>query len=258
VTRSTVVGALLAVLALGGAGLWAWSERAAEAREREAAAARRAEERRTEAEAHWAAVREESRPILPAVAGGLALGMPRSEVLERVGGLAPMGGDAARSDDRDLEAYATNLPGGRRMVALFGRDDARLKRVQLLGTLPGPQALGPHLQALNDTYGRPSGSWDCPVTGQHPLPTRRFTWRGEHVVLVAILLVVGDRVSTTLDVAEIDRVAASLRRSRCHPTASEDLGEIPRADPRVIQAQLPPGGGPRPAPAARGNAAAVP
>ena len=90
----------------------------------------------------------------------------------------------------------------------FGKGSGRLVRIQVMSMLPGPEAVGPHLTAMLETYGRPTGAYNCPDTGG--VPTRRFTWRRAQTALADIFLVYGDRVSVTLDIAPAGGRGASL------------------------------------------------
>ena len=196
-----LVGFVLLGSALGGYAWWrshedAEAERRAE--ERRAEREERRAEREERAEENLEALREESSRLIPEQLGGLALGMPKSEVREIRPRLSP------------------RLEGG----------DAALGLTSMEERLPSAQALEAHLTAMIETYGTPTGIWDCPDTGG--VPTRRFTWREAETALADILLIYGNRISQTLYIAPESIIGMSLQRASCRPVRSpEQLANFP-------------------------------
>jgi hypothetical protein len=88
----------------------------------------------------------------------------------------------------------------------------------VLSVLPSVEAFTAHFTAMLDTYGQPTGAWDCPDTGG--VPTRRFTWRRARTTLADIFLLYGERISVTLYIAPTEVIGASLARSNCQPVQS--------------------------------------
>ena len=208
----------------------AQAERAAEeerAREREAEAAARDEQR---AEA-LRELREESAELIPDVLGDLALGMTRDELRAVRREVRPRIGGAP--DPLGLTYMEEQLPN--RSQVVYGLDtEGRLAQLQILSVLPSAGALEAHLTAMIETYGRPSGIWDCPDTGG--VPTRRFTWRRAETALADILLIYGNRISQTLYIAPQGMIGASLRRAACRPVQSTaQLENFPVTTVEAIQ-----------------------
>ena len=94
-------------------------------------------------------------------------------------------------------------------------------------------AIAPHLAAMNDQFGAPTGIWDCRDAGG--IATRRFTWRRSHVGLADILLVYGDRISVTIYVTTNEQMTSSLERARCAPTPADRIDQFPTSSPVEIQ-----------------------
>jgi hypothetical protein len=90
-----------------------------------------------------------------------------------------------------------------------------------MSKLPDAAALEPHLAAMTERYGSPTGVWRCPDTGG--VPTLRFTWRGNITTVSDVLLIHPGGVSVTLYIAPSERIHESLRRGACRPTSREDL-----------------------------------
>lgn len=227
-SRETLVALGVALLAvLGGGYVWSvWTESAEE--ERRVEREERREARRGEALAQLEELRDETRALLPELLGGVALGMS----LEDVRGLrhSAMSREDRRSEgDPYLSLWHERLPNGAEVM--YGFDDRvdLLMQVQIMSMLPDTSAIAPHLAAMNDTYGPPTGIWNCPATGD--VPTRRFTWRrAESAVSDIFLILPNGRVSVTLYVATSERTAQSLARSGCHPATPEELETFPVAD----------------------------
>lgn len=220
-----VVGIALAL----GAGAWAlhaWSEA-----EDEAARARARERWRAQSEERLRRLREESARMMPDVLEGIALGMTLDEVRTRRGrALVP----SPPQGDRELAMHVEHLENGGRVVYGFSRGAQRLVQVQVLSLLPTHDAIAPHLVAMNERYGRPTGIWDCPMTGD--VPTRRFTWRGSTTTVSDVFLLYGERVSVTLYIATSEQIGRSLAMAGCTPVPAERVHTFPVASPERIRA----------------------
>ena len=204
---------------------WAEERSAEEARER------REEERARVEEEQRRELREEATSLMPEVISGVALGMTREEVREVRGA-----NEVPPAHPREVPALdflEEQLANGGEVVYGFDRQSGALAQVQVLSMMPTLQGIAPHLAAMNERYGTPTGVWDCPDTGG--VPTRRFTWRHAEVTVSDVFLVYGDRVSLTLYVTSTESTAASLQRSRCHPVPREQLDRFPVARPEALQ-----------------------
>ncbi len=233
-SRATVWWVLGVVsVAAGGGYLW-WS--AEEQARGEAAREREREERRVEREERreqaLAALREESGELIPLE--GLALGQSRDEVRAVRDQIRPRIREAGEQSPLGLTFMEERLPNRSEVVYGFDRED-RLAQIQIMSVLPSAGALRAHLTSMIETYGRPTGVWDCPNTGG--VPTRRFTWRRAETALADILLIYGDRISQTLYIAPDAVIGASLQRSACQPVRSEEqLASFPITTVEQIQA----------------------
>ena len=225
--RGWIVFALV-LLAIGGVvwGIRAWID-AEERAETERAEARR-QERLADAERRVLRLIEESRALLPDVVEGAALGLTLDEVRAARPGLAP-----ARADRGELLMFEERLPNGGQAMYGFDRPSGRLVQVQILSLLPTTAAISPHLAAMRDRYGTPTGVWDCPITGG--VPTRRFTWRGSQTTVSDVFLIYGERVSQTLYIATTEQIGRSLRMAGCAPVSGDRIAEFPVASPEQIQ-----------------------
>lgn len=202
-----------------------------EAERIEAAEAR--EERQRAAHAReLEAAQSESREALAGVLDGVALG----DTLSEVRAARPQGAvEPARAhSDPGFRLFQEQLANGAQVIYAFDEESDRLARVQMLSLLEGGEGFGPHLAALTERYGAPTGIWDC--TDDTGLSTRRFTWRREHVALADVMLIYGARISLTFYVTTNEQMARSLRRSGCSPTSRERLDEFPIMTPEQIQA----------------------
>lgn len=242
-SRRTLAWTLGGVVLVAALGAWWWweaeeAERARVTADRQAAAAE-AEERRREIDERIGDLREESQDLMPSMLQGIELGMELDEARE----VRPrMEADPASQDPAEphLMMFEERFANGARAVYVFERESELLQRVQVLSLLPGVEAIAPHLTAMNERYGSPTGVWECPQTGG--VPTRRFTWRHGDVTIADIFLVYGGRVSQTLYVAPTEVIGLSLRRSRCRPVRDRDeLERFPVADPDELEDD-PPGG----------------
>lgn len=200
--------------------------------ERVAAAAER-EERSRAAHAHELDdARQESRQALAGVLDGVALGDTLAEV--RAARPDHAVEPARAHSDPGFHLFQEHLPNGAQVIYAFDEESDRLARVQLLSLLEGAEGFGPHVAALTDRYGPPTGLWDC--TDDTGLSTRRFTWRQEHVALADVMLVYGSRISLTFYVTTNEQMARSLRRSGCRPTSREQIDQFPIMTPEQIRA----------------------
>ena len=100
-----------------------------------------------------------------------------------------------------------------------------MRTLLCLSLLPGTEAIAPHLTAMNEQYGRPTGIWDCPDTGG--VPTRRFTWRHSETTIADVFLIYRGRVSVTLYIAPSSTIGASLQRAQCRPAAPDAIATFP-------------------------------
>lgn len=230
-SRETLTALAVVVLVVGGAilgyGLWADHQAAAEQAARDARhAAREAQEA-----AELAELREESADAMPEMLEGIALGQSADEV-RRARPPRALSPSTSHSDP-DLQLFEEHLPNGAEIMYGFDADDGTLVQVQVLSLLPTLDGLVPHLAAMNERYGSPTGIWDCPMTGG--LPTRRFTWRRSHTTIADVMLIYGGRISLTLYISTSDAMGVSLRRSGCHPTPADQLDQFPTASPEEVQ-----------------------
>jgi len=242
-SRATLVAAFV-VLALCGGGVWGYVEWDAR-RQSEAAEARRvareadARERREQAIAWVAAVQEESKEKMPPMLEGLGLGMTLDEVRH----LRPQSQPHPTAREPGKLFLGERLRNGAEVVYGFEARSRRLLQIQIMSRMP-VEGVGPHLAAMNEEYGRPTGIWDCPQTGG--VPTRRFTWRGSEVALADIFLVHPGGVSVTLYIAATETIGLSLRRSACHPVEGDAIGTFPTATAEQIDDVQPTLAGPQP------------
>lgn len=226
-----LAGLVVLGAAVGGYSWWRSEEDRRVQQERAADRERRSTEREERAQENMEALREESADLIPEQLGGLALGMSKEEVRERRPGLRPRleGGDAALG----LTYMEERLPNNAEIVYGFDRAD-RLAQVQMMSVMPSAEALSAHLTAMIETYGSPTGIWDCPDTGG--VPTRRFTWRRAETALADILLIYGNRISQTLYIAPEAIIGASLQRASCRPVRSEEqLANFPTTTVEQLQ-----------------------
>jgi len=232
-SRATVSAALV-VLALFGGGIWgylAWDDHrqaeAAEQRRVEREAATRVRQERAIA---WvAAVQEESKEKMPPMLAGLGLGMTLDEVRHLRPSVQPRPGPP----EPGKILIEERLANGAQVVYGFEAQSRRLLQIQIMSRMP-VAGIAPHLAAMSEQYGRPTGIWDCPQTGG--VPTRRFTWRGSEVALADIFLVLPGGVSVTLYIAAADTIGESLRISACHPVEGDAIASFPVASPEQVQA----------------------
>ena len=236
------------VVALVAAGLlfWLWQAREeAEVNAAALAAQARREERDRRTEGRWERLREESAQLIPSLLGGeVYLGMSMDDARRARPDL--LRSTDQNPDEPDLVLLEERFQNGARAVFAFERESQRLQRVQVLSMLPSADAIAPHLIAMNEQYGSPTGIWDCPQTGG--VPTRRFTWRHGQTTVADVFLVYGGRVSVTLYVAPTGIIGRSLQMAACHPITREELDSFPVASPEQMMQDQPvaPGGRGRP------------
>jgi hypothetical protein len=236
-SRSRTITAVVA-LCLGGAGVLGYLRWQDAEDERRAGEARRDERERRDREQEerreqaLAELREESAGLIPPMLGEIALGMSKDELRAERAATRPRL-DAADRDPMGLTWLEERLPNGSQVV--YGFDaESRLAQLQIMSVLPSGEALTAHMTAMIETYGRPTGIWDCPNTGG--VPTRRFTWRRAETALADILLIYGDRISQTLYIAPEGIIGASLRHASCTPVRSEEqLVSFPTTTVEQIQ-----------------------
>ncbi|MBX7195656.1 MAG: hypothetical protein K1X94_26605 [Sandaracinaceae bacterium] len=225
--RSTVV--TLSVLVLGALafGGWMWWQDA----EAERARVEREERREREQAVRLVRQREESMSLMPEALTGVALGMTVEEVRATGHRLEPS--SSRPPEGLELTMYEERLTSGAQMMFGFSRGSGHLQQIQVMSLLPRVEAIAPHLQAMNERYGTPSGIWDCPDT--QGLPTRRFTWRHAQTAISDVFLLYNGRASLTLYIATPDTIGRSLRMSHCAPVPRERLDQFPTASPEQIQ-----------------------
>ncbi len=225
-------------LALGGGfGVLAYLDAQEAARQQEARRAR--EERRRARERQRAevlrAAREESRRVVPEILEGVAIGMGIEEL--RAVRRAARGSDVERrAAERWFEETLSNGA-----QVLYGFTDDRLVMLQVLSRID-PRGVGPHLTAMRERYGTPTGVYRCSAQSAAGVPTLRFLWRRSHLTVQDIFLIHAGGVSVTLYIAPTDRVAGSLQVAGCRPVRSrEELGELPFATPEMLEGRETPG-----------------
>ncbi|MBL8677777.1 MAG: hypothetical protein JNK05_01325 [Myxococcales bacterium] len=166
---------------------------------------------------------EQSQRLMPEGYRDIYVGMPLADLrrvrrtIQRSRATAA-GGSLWEEDD----------PNGARVVYVVSEGNL-VTQVQFMSRLDDPNGLGPHFAALQQTYGRPTGIWDCPETQEAP-PLRRFTWRREGASLMEAVLIHGNTVSITLVVSPTEDIGAALQYSRCAPVQNADqLARFPVA-----------------------------
>lgn len=234
--RSPLVPALIFLgfaLLVAGVVLYLRVSEAAEEDARRALDARHAAEQRASAERLLERVREESVALVPPMLRGVQLGMSERELAV----VRPASARDPRNRDPDMLFRTENLPNGASVVYGLELRSLRLAQLQVLSLLPSASALGQHLTAMNETYGRPTGYWDCPDTGG--VPTRRFTWRKSALTVMDVFLIYRGRVSLTLYLAPTESIGASLQRSHCRPVPPADFERFPVATDDQMGRNLP-------------------
>jgi len=100
---------------------------------------------------------------VPSLLEGVYLGMTLGQArVARPAMSAPRDADPGEPGVRLMEERS---PNGARAVYVFEEGNLRRQRLQVLSLLPDTAAIAPHLAAMNDQYGSPTGAWDCPDTG---------------------------------------------------------------------------------------------
>ncbi len=231
--KPTIVALVVVALLAGGAyGFWRWRESVAA--EAVAQAARDAEQRDRDQMARSielvARLERESQALMPPPLDSIALGMQQDEVRRARHAMQR----SRTQGDPDKIFFEEQLPNGASVMYGFQKRGLRLTQIQVLSLLPNVEALGPHLTAMNETYGSPTGVWDCPDA--EGVPTRRFTWRRSLVTVADVFLIFRGRISVTLYVAPSEVIGASLVRARCTPVARDHIGEFPIATDEQMSA----------------------
>src|SRR5688500_4753578 len=108
-----------------------------------------------------ARLQEESTSLMPELVRPVALGMSRREVHRH----RPRATPSLQARDQTLDWVEERFPNGAQALYGFAKRSARLVQVQILSLLPSGDAILPHLTAMNEQYGRPTGIWNCPDTG---------------------------------------------------------------------------------------------
>ncbi len=226
-SRPTLIAGLVVLVVLGG-GIFAWD--AYTTAEEEKAAARResrreAREREREQELQELADRlqESSEGQFPPPLDQLALGITEAELRTLRPNIQP------KDEERPGTWYEEQLGNGAQAIYAIGDESGRLGQVQVLSMVP-PEGIPPHLTALVERYGSPTGAWHCPSQSAAGVPTRRFTWRMDRIAIQDIILVHPGGVSITLYIAPADVIGQSLQLSRCRPVSSrEEMADLPVA-----------------------------
>lgn len=227
VSRPTLVAASVVLVVLGG-GIFAWdayttAEEEKAAARRESRREARAREREQELQELAEDLREASAGQFPPPLEGLALGMTEAELRTARPNIQP------KDEDRPGTWFEEQLGNGAQVVYAIGEESGRLGQVQVLSMVP-PEGIPPHLTALVERYGSPTGAWHCPSQSPAGVPTRRFTWRMEGIAIQDIILVHPGGVSITLYIAPAEVIGQSLQLSRCRPVSSrEEMADLPVA-----------------------------
>jgi len=237
--RHALVPLVVAALLLGGGGiaLFAWLESREEAavaaaryeREERAAEARDARERR------WEDLGRASEAYVPGPLAGIRLGIGADDLRRaRPSATPPL--RTTSNEPRWEEA----LPNGAQVVYVFDRSGDRLARLQVLSQVPA-EGVAPHLQAMRDRYGDPKLVARCTERSAAGVPTLRFVWGDERVVLQDIFLVHPSGVSVTLYLAPADTLADSFTAGGCLPVRSrEELDRLGVATPEMLAPRVAP------------------
>ncbi len=206
--------ALAAFLCLG-AGFLKYQDYQAEEELRERAEARE-EAERAEAERarNWfVELQNESEEKIPDMLEGVRLGHTLEELRE-----ARPRARRSHQQSQELRFFSEQLANGSQVMYGFDRESDRLIQVQVMSRIP-VEGLGPHLTAMNEVYGSPTGIWDC--RGEGP-PVRRFTWRGRVLGIADAVLLHPGGASITLFIGPTAHVGRSLERGGCQPISSRD------------------------------------
>jgi hypothetical protein len=188
-------------------------------------------------------LRDESAGLMPSELEGIALGMTEAELRAERDGLARRN-KQVDSSLRWLEEELSN--DARVLYGLHPKSD-RLAKVQVMSHMASLEGVQPHLTAMTERYGSPTGLWECPDTGG--VPTLRFTWRKNVTTVSDVFLFYPGGAATTLYVAPSDSIADSLREGECRPTTLQRLKQNPPvATPQQLRSKQ---GRPAPAMPAR-------
>jgi len=214
------------VAVLGTLAVFAFLDAREESQQRELREQRR-EELAQRADERYDAFRRESPNVLPEPLAGAEIGMREREL--RAARPSAQTDTAQRSAAQKwlLEHLASGS------VALYGFNDDHLALIQVQSQID-PRGVGPHLTAMREEYGAPSGVYRCaPVGG---IGTLRFVWRKSHLSVQDIFLFHTGGVAVNLYVAPTDTIATSLQMSQCRPIRSRaDLEDLPIATPELLR-----------------------
>ncbi len=212
----------------GGLGVLAYLDSLEEA-QREQARETHRRQREQERLAALDAVREESAEVVPEALAGARLGMTVAE-LRRARPHAVPSAVERRAAELWLEETLSNGA-----QALYGFNDDRMVMLQVLSRID-PRGTGPHLTAMRELYGTPSGVFRCSAQSAAGVPTLRFLWRRNHLTVQDIFLIYAGGVSVTLYIAPTELVVGSLQVAGCRPVRSrEELDELPFATPEMLE-----------------------
>ncbi len=173
------------------------------------------------------ALQRESTNLMPAPIAGAAIGMTERELREAR--------PEAHTDPTPRNAaekwLMERLAGG--SVALYGFNNLRLALIQVQSQID-PRGVAPHLTAMREEYGAPTGVFRCaPVGG---IGTLRFVWRKSHLSVQDIFLFHTGGVAVNLYIAPSDTVGTSLQMSQCRPIRSRsELEDLPIATPELLR-----------------------
>lgn len=224
------IGVVLAIFVAAGLG-WTMYQHEQEAEENARALAHQAEQEETERQRdeQWGRIQEESSGLIPSALEGVRLGQTLEEVRRARTGVSQEPIEQQGLNEPGMVMHEEELANGARVVYAFERNSGHLQRLQMLSLLPSTEAIAPHLAAMNDQYGTPTGIYDCPNTGG--VPTRRFTWRHGETTVSDVFLVYGGRVSVTLYIAPNAIILRSLRMAGCRPVGADQIGQFPVTSP---------------------------
>lgn len=212
------------------------ADKAETARRATAAAARREAEAQERAVRTVAAVEDESRALMPEMLRNVAIGMAETELRTA----RPRLRRATSAHEAGKDWLEEDLPNGAQILYALSLGSRRLLQVQILSVIPSHGAITPHLTAMNDQYGTPTGVWDCAASDG--LVTRRFTWRKNMASVMDVFLIYGERISLTLYIAPTETIQQSLALGNCRPVSRENLDAFPVVNAEAMRARAQAGG----------------
>ena len=218
--------AAVAVAVIGTLAVFGILDTQEERRQEELREQRREELARRSDERSEAMIRE-SGNIMPAPLEGAAIGMRERELREARPHAQTDPTPRAAAQKWLLERLTSGS------VALFGFNEDRLALIQVQSQID-PRGVGPHLTAMREQYGRPSGVYRCAPAGG--IGTLRFVWRKSHLSVQDIFLFHTGGVAVNLYIAPTDTVGTSLQMSQCRPIRSRaELEDLPIATPDLLR-----------------------